>query len=200
MAEIPFKLYPRGFLGAMLESRVEHEARTQEGSHGFVNQTASVMRNQNDFQHTNPAVETLYGQQINRAPGVLSFEFKRSVLRTALNAFGTPMFDFWFTMQFRSPAAGEMHLRFLDDTLRFIQTGRREMALETWAALLQPDEPKVNGAQLSEYAKEFFGIPSGGYNRHPRNRKITEVIQSWCSQPNGLEDLLCTMHVLFGKD
>jgi hypothetical protein len=28
---------------------------------------------------------------------------------------------------------------------------------------------------------------------------VIDVVQKWCSQPNGIEDLLSAMHVLFGN-
>jgi len=200
MADVPFKLYPRGFLGVMLEGRIEKKTEMHETGLGWRFANAVILRNQNEIDHSHPEVERLYAQHINRAPNSTSFEFKRSVLKTALSAFGTPMFDFWYRMQFKSPAAGQLHREFLEDTLRFISEGRRNVSLETWASLLTGEEQRQGGEQISQYAEEFFGITSSGIHRHPMNRQFTEVIQSWCAKPNGLEDLLCTMHLLFGKD
>lgn len=200
MADVPFKLYPRGFLGAMLEGRIEKKTEMRETGLGWRFANAVVMRNQNEIDHSHPDVERLYSQYINRAPNCTSFEFKRDVLKTALTAFGTPLFDFWYRMQFKSPASGSLHREFLEDTLHFIQEGRRNVSLETWGSLLNGEEGRQGSDQISLYAEEFFGITSGGVHRYPSNRQLTEVIQRWCSKPNGLEDLLCTMHLLFGKD
>jgi hypothetical protein len=52
---------------------------------------------------------------------------------------------------------------------------------------------------LSERAQEFFGVPAFGLSRQPQNSELIEVLQAWVSQPDGMEDLLGSMHVLFGQ-
>lgn len=199
-SEIQFKLYPRGFLGAMLEGRHERQVQFQEDVRGFNASRISVFGKQNDVDHGNSDIEALY-MQSNRQQGAATtaFDFRKKVLIVALNAFGTNQFDVWYDAQFKSPLAGDLHHRFLEDTLRFIREGRREMGLETWDALLTNTDSGDHSDSLSEYANEFFGISSGGFNRYQQNGELTDVIQMWCSQPNGIDDLLGTLHLLFGN-
>lgn len=200
MDKIPFKLYPNGFLGKMLEGRLEKQAQAKESVFGFRNIKALVMQNQNDVDHTNPEVETLYAKYISNAPDVNSFEFRKQVLVVALSAFGTQMFNFWYEMQRQSPGFGDLHSKFLDDTLTFIRTGKREMSLETWGSLLDSTGTKPPQSKISDVALEFFGSNDYGRGRVLRPTPFIEILQMWCCKTNGLEDLLHTLHILFGKD
>lgn len=200
MAEIPFKLYPRGFLGARLEGRIEKQSHVRDSVlAGLRLDRIAQFGNQNNIDHSNADVEALYAQYIKRTAATLAFEFREKLLIVALNAFGTSQFDFWFEMQLKSPVAGDYHRRFLDDTLRFINTGRRDMALETWQALVTSQDHGDHNSQMSDFAREFFGRPIGGWHS-PRNTNLIDVVQQWCSQPNGFEDLLGTLHLLFGNE
>lgn len=191
-------LYPRGFLGARMGPQIKKYPRATDA------QVRSLQNNVSLFQPgvvtlpSNENVESLYRSYISHAASMTDFDFRRKVLITALSAFGTPLFDYWFMQQLHSPSCGDMHRRFLDDTLKFISEGRREVSISTWLSLLNfSDEGEVN-FNLSERAAEHFGISTGGYNRHSKNTSLVDNIQMWTSQPNGFEDLLCTLHVLFG--
>lgn len=193
-----FKVYPRGFLGAQLKERVEQEQRLREDNHGFTAVKVSAFKKSNSVSDYNHEVEALYAAYIKSAPDVTSFEFRRRVLVAAMHAFGSSNFQFWYEAQMQSPVLGDLQARFLDDTLKFLRTGRREMSLETWAAILTI-ENNDGRLGMSEYACDFFGITSKGQHRYSQNTLLTEVIQLWCSKHNGLEDLLGSLHILFGN-
>lgn len=196
---INLRLFPRGFLGA--EIRPQIERTPQPFSDVIARQQFRVQ----DFKtvdsdlFANPHVEALYASYIKQSATTGDFAFREKILKVALEAFGTHNFEFWFLAQFRSPACGDLHNRFLTDTLRFVRQGYREMSLETWGALLTiTDEgDKVGG--VSEYAKDFFGIGRGALQTSRTNTALVDVLQQWCSHQNGMEDLLVTMHLLFGN-
>ncbi len=193
-----FKIYPRGFLGAQLRERVERSQRLQENNNGFMPVKFSSFKKPNGVDDINHEVESLYASYIKRSADSTSFEFRNKILHAALRAFGTPNFRFWFEAQFESPVLTDLHHRFLDDTLQFIRTGRRDQALETWAAIISISNNDDGAGKLSEEAMDFFGISGGGVTRYPRDARIIGIVQDWCSQPNGIEDLLGTLHILFG--
>lgn len=198
----PMKIYPRGFLGAQLGPRIEKKANPIAGAIG------RLAFNQVDYQSNvnsvdaNPNVEALYGQYIRNVPGVLGVDFHEKVLIVATSAFGTSDFYFWFTQQLRSPVAAQSHRDFLDDTLCFIMTGRRKVQHEMWHALVNLDDSGTKSHELSKTAQEFFLYYESGSNS-PRvekhSRELNRVLQRWVSQPGGMEDLLNTLHVLFGN-
>lgn len=195
MPSYRLKLYPRGFLGAMLGVRAERRMALRENNRGF--QTAEVreLKNQNSFDAPNPDVEALYDTYQSQQGVSGAFEFRRDVLLTALAAFGTTTFEAWFEAQFKNPSAGDLHGRFLVDTLKFISEGRREMRLETWASLISIVSAGGHIGPFPAAAKEFFGIG----RQYRESFSLTEIIQRWCSQPGGFEDMLGTLHILFGR-
>lgn len=182
MAKTMLQLYPRGFLGEVITS------------------AAANRMGQGNFRSVpNPSIEALYVQYINRAVNTVTIEFRRKVLTVALKAFGTRDFEVWLSSQRQSPVAGENHTGFLEDTLQFLMEGRRSLDIASWQTLVEMADHGERAHDHSERAKEFFGISSNGVNREPRNRSMVDVIQLWCSYPGGIEDMLCTMHVLFGN-
>lgn len=194
-----FRMYPRGFLGGNLNPQIERTPKA------FGDPMAKQQYHVDNFKSgpskiiANPYCESLYSQYIKQAVKTGSFEFRKQILLVALSSFGTNRFDEWFRIQYQSPAAGDMHNRFLLDTIKFIQTGRRDMALETWQALLLiTDEGNRIGA-LPKEAKDFFGVSEAGVYRNPQNNMLNDVLQTWCSRHGGLEDLLGTLHILFGN-
>jgi len=186
-------MYPRGFLGD--NGAQPQAARTPSAFQEELKQRIQYrVSDRTDAKHSiasNSHVEVLYAQYIKRSTNTGSFEFRRQVLSTALFAFGTFRFKSWYLSQHQSPPCGDLHNRFLTDTLKFISTGKREMSLETWAALLSMSDEGNSIGLPSPYSEEFFNYD------HYIN--LVDVLQEWCCKPNGLEDLLGTLHILFGN-
>lgn len=193
-----FSIYPRGFLGdfngerpEQLIERPDPLFRSIQNTHRWADSPAPKVT-------SNKAVEELYGTYMKNAGDTSSREFRKKILKAALHAFGTMQFDHWYAKQFVSPSVGDTHHRFLDDTLLYIKTGRREMCLENWAALLSYNEnAETNG--LSEAGADFFGISTMSTYRNRQNGNLIDIIAMWTSQSNGIEDLLGSLHILFGK-
>ena len=185
------RLYPRGFLGATINPQTE---RTPEPFSGVKSQTQYQV---NDKKHggggppSNPHVEALYAEYVKKNPAWNSFEFRERILRTALEAFGLVSFESWYQSQHQSPACGDMHNEFLTDTLKFITTGQRRMHLMSWSSLLHMTDDGSAIGPVSEEAEQFF--------KNRNHFMLNDVIQVWCSRDGGLEDLLGTLHILFGN-
>lgn len=193
-----FTIYPRGFLGAILAPRIEKSPAPFEAQYRQLQNNLNLFQSSPGQIEVNENVESLYSKYIRNTYKSSNFEFRKLVMITALGAFGTDAFDFWYLKQHESPSVGDLHRKFLEDCLRFIATGRRDMPLETWDALLDYSDSGELRSGVSEVTAEFFGITSNGYVRQRRHTTLVEVLQDWCAQPNGLEDLLCSLHVLFG--
>lgn len=136
------------------------------------------------------SVELLYRTLIDRTTNTNGWPFWQSVLINACRLFGD--IRDWFQDQASNPNLVGYNRRFLADTLDFIERGTRELPLSTWSDLLQ----------------------EGGIGHHahaiPQRMVDTKVLllssddslrmlQKWISQHNGFEDMLVTMHLLFGK-
>lgn len=194
------RLYPRGFLGGDLQPQIERTPKP------FGEPLAQQTYRVTDYKTgtnglvANPHIEAIYAQYIKQSANTGSFEFRKQIIQLALVSFGTLRFDIWFAAQYRSPSAGDLHNRFLIDTLRFIMRGRRDMSLETWGSLLTiTDEGDKIGKMPPEAIKYFGMIQNGVLQNTESNMFLIDVLQQWCSKPNGLEDLLGTMHILFGN-
>lgn len=193
-----FMLYPRGFLGAELPAKITRQTAPEFQIQAAQNTFAVSVPSQTGELEPNDNVERLYSKLLHNEPGTLSFDFREQVLITALNAFGTSDFYEWYRVQFNSPAFGQNHSDFLDDTLTYITSGRRRMAVDTWGSFLCNEETGLLRQELTPVAAEFFGVSSRGRDYAQRTSKLIDIIQSWTAQQNGIYDLLQTMHLLFG--
>jgi hypothetical protein len=193
-----FTVYPRGFLGSILAPRIEKSAAPFEAQYRQLQPSLNILQNNTGSILVNENVESLYSKYIRNTYKASSFDFQRLVLTTALGAFGSQSFDFWYLKQFESPSVGDLHRKFLEDCLRFIMTGRRDMSLQTWDSLIDYSDSGELRGQVSDMAADFFGITTNGYVRQRRMTTLVDVLQGWCAQPNGLEDLLQSLHILFG--
>ncbi|WP_144106603.1 hypothetical protein [Paraburkholderia sp. BCC1886] len=192
-----FRLYPRGFLGKAMGPRLAAKPKPYDVRLRTA-PTVTIVQPQLNTADASPVVETIYAQYIKRPIETNTFDFREKILLAALDAFGHPNFLSWYEAQLQSPSVGDTHLRFLDDTLRFISTGRRNMSLETWASFLQMSEGGVRPAVVAPYAASYFEARLGRSNdRSPVS--LIETIIAWTSQPGGFEDLLGTLHLLFGQ-
>jgi hypothetical protein len=194
-----FKIYPRGFYGSPLSARVALTPGLVENNFGFHQYITKSVRSANSPQDANEAIEQLYWAYINHRADCLSFEFKAKVFKLGLHAFGTQNFYEWFCKQLTSPVCGDLHGRFLQDILHFISEGKRDLPLENWSDLLGFKDGGGIENKISVYALDFFGASAQGITRHAKNRALPEVFAAWCAQPNGFEDLLGTLRILFGK-
>ncbi len=187
------RLYPRGFIGGLPKPRLERVSKPswidQLMSHQF---TVNRYRPADSTTVANPDVEVLYAAYIKQSGDVTSFDFRTRVLSVALKAFGTNDFRFWLAQQRTSPAVGERHQRFLRDMLRFIGGERRELPLDVWSSLLVADNDGIPQGP-DRFVEEWFAtnFPSGAAT-------TTNILQMWCSRYNGIEDLLVSLHLLFG--
>jgi hypothetical protein len=199
MTDVALKIYPRGFLGRPLEPQVKLKAKPFEARLNALAVRVNVFTPQVNSVDANPMVESLYGKWINRAPETVGFDFKEKVLIAALGAFGTENFLDWYASQLYSPVFGDMHRRFLLDTLYFLINGRRNMSIENWTALVSVNDSGEKLEEFNPQEREFFGIkdPDAQY-RQPQNRSLYEIIQLWVSHPSGFDDLVSTLHLLFG--
>ena len=193
-----YKIYPRGFLGSDLEPQTE---RTKNE---LVEKTKKLHYTAFEAKHAagiegNPHVEALYATLIKNDIKISSPVFRTTALKVALTAFGTRNFFEWFSVQYKSPACGSIHNDFLIDTLRYIKTGIRNLSLETWGALVLITDEGNSIGKPGIYSEEFFN----NHNGHVESSRLTnvdllDVIQMWCEKSNGLEDMIGTLHILFG--
>lgn len=99
----------------------------------------------------------------------------------------------WFILQDNNAQKVDWSYRFLIDTIRFIATGRREINIHQWPMLLS-DEP-VTGLQLIGGRSDIQDL----FKKLALSTSTEAMLQKWCMQPKGFDDLMFTLHLLFGK-
>jgi hypothetical protein len=190
-----YRIYPRGFLGAALGIQPKpivkpHEARVR--THQFNPAMFQAPRVDVEVNHN---VEEIWSRMLRHSYSTLDFNFREKVLIVALGAFGTTDFRQWVYTQFEGPSTGELHAEFVEDTLKFILTGKRKMTVTNWESLLTLSDITTNVTAHSKQINEFFTNPD---TKQTINLKLTDVLIRWCSHEGGFEDLVQTLHVLFG--
>ncbi len=143
----------------------------------------SVIQSKGDL-----AVNLLYETLVDRRYNHNRFAFQAQVIDVALRLFGD--FSVWIDAQMHNPQIVGHNRAFLEDTLKFIAGSDRELRIENWIELVSSDEANIHLADLRvpQIAPRLQQSPS-----------TVVAIQKWCSRPEGLEDLLGTMYLLFGR-
>lgn len=192
-----WRLYPRGFVGGIPPTKMER----------MEPQTATIAHQQGRIVVTQPTdselcindeIEALYSAYIMRSGRVTTMEFRDKVLKAAMNAFGSASFFRWYSEQRSSPGMGDLQYRFLVDTLGYLQGKPRCMDMPMWETLLVSTQAIDVPRSYVDAVDTFFGARP----HEPRarnNESVINALQLWCSRPNGIEDLLQSLHLLFGN-
>lgn len=147
----------------------------------------------NVMDEGDPRIQTLFARYGNDSNLIDNVAFKLEaieIIRELYGAFGRFLayqFDYNYLMH-------GLNLEFLEDTLRFITTGKRDYSLLTWKELVarNPDYiVRTNGNQRWYHAKSNFGIK--------KDTDLEHYISMWCSHSGGFEDMLYTTWILFGS-
>lgn len=188
-------VYPRGFLGFNIglpvEKRGANTAKLLESVrfNKDVDETRLVI--------SNKKVEELYLAVQTAQCTTKSFDFRERILLVALHAFGTTSFLDWLILQEKSPYLTDIHQRFINDTLNFIQTGRRGMSIVTWKSFIRVREVNAGDTTPALNTRSYFNI-NGPVDTRAQKFSLVENINAWVRQEGGFEDLLFTLHILFG--
>lgn len=187
-------IYPRGFLGFDIGLPAENKTSnlSQLLQDIKLNKTVDVRTN----LIANHYIDSLWKQYKTGDRFINSMGFREQILTTALKAFGTQSFLEWCILQTKSPSFTEMHKRFMNDTFRFLMTGKRGVNILNWINLINVRELTVRD-DLPEYQyADYFGLDDRIEYRE--NITIVSAIKNWTSKVNGFDDLLGSLHIFFG--
>lgn len=111
------------------------------------------------------------------------------IARKAVSLFGgVSLFGFINLNLIRNRFESDLHFKFLEDTVNYINTGVRSMSIEMWTQLLVV--PNKSFTKHEAY-KTTYSMKSDLY------RKAS--IPQWLSHPDGLHDLILSLYIIFGK-
>ena len=199
MAKPGLQLGPRGFLGYLGPNPLPTNIRPQTARMRSVAFSPNLFEvaPQEYFQFS-MAIEELFQRSLNWRNVIADYAFRRSVVAAAKYAFGLDFLQ-WYRCQLAEGFVSDLHLKFLDDTMQFIMSGRRELDLMTWISLIEQagvqDERAFSETSVSFFGKYFPGIQNSALMR----TDTVDVLQEWVSQENGFQDLLLSLRVLFGN-
>lgn len=191
-------LYPRGFIG--FDTGLIVDQNTSIDMDEWVKSVKlnkPIMKEVSPYKGI-PEIDDLWNEYQSGVSFITSFEFREKILKNALSAFGTLSFYDWCNLQNKNIYLTAMHKRFLNDTFSFIQEGKRSIAVSTWRSLLSM---KVVSSQDKEEVflmNEYFRMNEGEFAR--KSFRLSDTLVDWCREENGFEDLLMTIHLIFGSD
>ena len=137
----------------------------------------------------NPSIEMLYNLYTARSSNALKWPFRRMVIYHCAQVFGD--FRDWLMLNVvRNDNIYGLNLAFIEDTVQYIRTGKRDQRVQTWKEILQEYPDKHIGV-ANRKRLELFKLAD--------SMEFDNFIGDWCSHVGGLEDMLWTAHVLFGS-
>ncbi|WJJ54911.1 virion structural protein [Xanthomonas phage RTH11] len=136
------------------------------------------------------SIELLYKVLVDRNTNTRAWPFQASVLENAMRLFGD--FREWAQEQLSNPNVIGYNRQFIQDTFNFIENGQRELSVQTWLDLVSEGGAGHHAHAIPQRLLDTKLLLQS-------SQSSLELIQKWVSQRNGLEDLLNTMHLLFGR-
>lgn len=136
-------------------------------------------------------IKHLYAQYKSHLVSVDTWEFHAELIANVRRLFGD--FLAWLDAQDHNVYISKTAYNLIVDTIQFIKGKRRPIALRSAMGLIQ----------MERDSGEFQNLSA-----ERRNTKLRELVDFdgrdfiylWLKQPNGLDDMLCTTHFIFGKE
>lgn len=142
------------------------------------------------LRNENPDVVTLWKQYRAIVSREAPIKLVLEAISTAKRCFGGDFYQ-WMTVQVTAnPDITDYRVSFLRDTLRFVSGQNREFGLNTWNTLLGV----ANGDDL-----QSIDTKRDQFNDVVIPKTTVELISRWLEQPNGADDMIHTLNLLFGK-
>lgn len=189
MGSKSLKIYPSGFLGNPEVSLTQPLDLTTIKQRLFEKLPTNFV----DNLSANREVESLWDDVVFGDPAYKSFEFREKILKVALRAFGTRSIFEWIAAQADSDMYTEYHHLWIDETLQYALEGKpRTYTYSAWFALFSCGSSDKSSL-ISPTVRRHFGTDGS------RDFSINDFLVAWVSQPRGIDDLIESLHILFGK-
>ena len=192
MATESLRIYPRGFIG-----HADVAIGKDEESVSLINQIIGNAPKESSVY--NSEVTSVYEELIKTPYRINQFEIRERILKAALTCFGFKNFYDWVFVQQQSNTLDVLAAEFIEDTVRFIQTGKRRLSIVTWDRLIDPKQRNTSFKYSEAFLKELRQMKAGTNEYAITQYGTIEIIQAWCTQPNGIEDMCATLYILFGR-
>ncbi len=188
--------YPNGFVGYSVGWPVRQYTADVEDKLAAM-RFSKVTTPKEKSVISNPIIEQLFGEWRSMERRATDAGFLCDVISAAVQAFGTTDMYEWCYMQTKSPYFTADHRQFLNDTFEFIETGRRKFSHATWMKVLRIRVINPQDAVQAYDFEKFFRVSAP--LQHKPSSHIYTMIERWLAQPGGFDDMLQTLHILFGE-
>lgn len=146
------------------------------------------------YMFFNKEIDFIYNEWRAKPELLRDFDFRERVLKACFKAFNSKSIYSWFIFQKNSEYFTELHNKFVTDTIRFTLGYRREIQNVQWISLL---EANIKDQAVLVSVDEYFDSEAKSGNAMASS-SLVKFVKAWTSQPNGIEDLLVTLYVIFG--
>lgn len=120
------------------------------------------------------------------------------LIECTLRSIDSKLINSWLALQVKNADISDMHVRFIEDTFQFINSGTRTINIMSWARMLDGTHNETNTATKKLDLVKLLG--GSTFNQMtPGSVKTSDILFAWVGQPNGVEDLVYSLPVLFGK-
>jgi hypothetical protein len=85
----------------------------------------------------------------------------------------------------------------LEDTLNFIRTGERQFGLRPWEFTLSQENATFQSKKVPFDYESYFSSFQEEFGSS--DHSVIGTIQRWTAQPKGFEDMIISLHLIFGK-
>jgi hypothetical protein len=129
------------------------------------------------------------------------FDFKHRLFELTISLLTSKGIMVFIAMQEKSTHMTATHVRFLEEIVRFILTGRQTMNLVSWMRMIKIEDGDLIDRSINtkRLMSEFTLSAARG---NPVNIDILStpsVLEEWISKKNGVEHLLVSMKIIFGN-
>jgi hypothetical protein len=130
-----------------------------------------------------------------------AFDFRERLLQNIKNAIGLTSFYTWFLIQKNSPYLTNTHIQFMEDTLHYLDTGQRRVAVTSWLATVSARHTPNPDLKAFFSPHSYFErqVVRTFQSRQKELSNINTALVNWCAHPDGFGDLLYFSKIVFGE-
>lgn len=140
-------------------------------------------------------VDDLYEEWSKNNTLIKTMEFREKIIKAAKNAFNNVSIYNWLNTQKYANTVTSTHENFISETIGFVLGSPRSIQTSQWIRLLEVSE-KAQSINLD--IDKYFNRNNIQNQLKFSSSLLTDFIVKWVSQPNGFEDMLLSLYVVFG--
>lgn len=194
-------VFPRGFIG-VTNLGLNREKNKETLVDEVIDLRYKKVNTEVDTDAYNLNITKLYGMMIDALIND-KLTFNKAIIVEAFRSIGSNDLMDWIKIQKHSRYFTLNHQKFVLDTLKFIQTGKRNTSIRTWEVVLHrkyinDTEHVSNNTKFDSELKSFSQTQLK--DSSVLTNSLLRIIPQWLSHRGGNEDLLLTLNIIFGKE